>query len=196
MADNLIGLVGADFVILAADTAQSRSIMKLKDDEDKIIKLDNYKLLAGSGPQGDRTQFSEYIQKNIALYELRQGIPLSTHAAANYTRGELAEALRSNPFQINSLIAGYDKEEGFSLYYLDYLAALNKQDYACQGYAGHFLLGLLDKHYKKGMTLDEGLSLIRLCVDQLKRRFVLDTTSFAIKVVVKEGCRTLEPIKK
>jgi len=41
-----------------------------------------------------RVQFSEYIQKNILLYQYRNGIPLSTSAAANFTRGELATALR------------------------------------------------------------------------------------------------------
>ncbi len=41
-----------------------------------------------------RVQFSEFIQKNIALYHFRNGIPLSTAAAANFTRNELAVALR------------------------------------------------------------------------------------------------------
>mgnify|MGYP004714808279 CR=1 FL=1 len=41
-----------------------------------------------------RVQFTEYIQKNVALYQYRNGIPLTTAAAANFTRGELATALR------------------------------------------------------------------------------------------------------
>ncbi|KAI6686551.1 hypothetical protein NL676_032464 [Syzygium grande] len=42
-----------------------------------------------------RVQFTEYIQKNVALYQFRNGIPLTT--AANFTRGELATALRKHP---------------------------------------------------------------------------------------------------
>lgn len=34
------------------------------------------------------------MQKNVALYQFRNGIPLTTAAAANFTRGELATALR------------------------------------------------------------------------------------------------------
>ncbi|KAI6677701.1 hypothetical protein NL676_038497 [Syzygium grande] len=41
-----------------------------------------------------RVQFTEYIQKNVALYQFRNGIPLTTAAAANFTQGELATALR------------------------------------------------------------------------------------------------------
>lgn len=42
----------------------------------------------------NRVQFTEYVQKNVSLYQLRNGIPLTTAAAANFTRGELATALR------------------------------------------------------------------------------------------------------
>ena len=40
-------------------------------------------------------QFAEYIEKNVKLYTLRNGIELNPEAAANYTRNELAQALRS-----------------------------------------------------------------------------------------------------
>ena len=39
-------------------------------------------------------QFSEYIIANVRLYALRNDFPLSTPAVANFTRGELATALR------------------------------------------------------------------------------------------------------
>lgn len=41
-----------------------------------------------------RVQFTEYVQKNVSLYQFRNGLPLTTAAAANFTRGELATALR------------------------------------------------------------------------------------------------------
>ena len=189
--DSLIGIVGDGYVLLAADSAQGRSIVMMKGDEDKILNLDPFKMVAGAGDHGDKVQFTEYIQKNLALYNFRTGIPLSTKAAAHYTRGELATALRKNPYNVNMLFAGFDSDEGASLYFIDYLASLHKMDFACQGYAGHFLLGLLDKYYKKGMSLEEGLQLIQLCVDQLKSRFIINAPSFVIKVVDKNGIRIL-----
>jgi hypothetical protein len=41
-----------------------------------------------------RSQFTEYIQKNVALYQFCNGIPLTTATTASFTRGELATALR------------------------------------------------------------------------------------------------------
>lgn len=51
--------------------------------------------MAVCGETGDTTQFSEYIAKNIQLYKMRNGYELSPKEAANFTRRNLADALRS-----------------------------------------------------------------------------------------------------
>ncbi len=91
---------------------------------------------------------------------------------------------------MNSLLAGYDDDgQGPSLYYIDYLAGMQKMDFACQGYAGHFLLSIFDKNYRKGMELEEALQLLRLCMQQLKERFVINTSDFKVKIVDAKGVR-------
>ncbi len=125
MGDSIFGLVGKDYVLLVADAVQARSIVVLTEFEDKILPLDSHKLFAMSGEHGDRIQFSQYIQKNMALYFYRNNMQLSTDAAASFTRRQLADALRQNPYQVNVLLGGFDKE-GPSLYFIDYLAAMHK----------------------------------------------------------------------
>lgn len=44
---------------------------------------------AAAGVIADGVNFSEYVQKNIQLYELDNDVKLSTHAAANYIRREV-----------------------------------------------------------------------------------------------------------
>lgn len=46
-----------------------------------------------AGNHGDRDNFTAFIQRNLALRRLRTGLPLSTNAAAHYTRGELRKVL-------------------------------------------------------------------------------------------------------
>jgi len=43
---------------------------------------------------GGRVQFTDYVQKNLHLYQFRNTTLLSTAATANFTCGELATALR------------------------------------------------------------------------------------------------------
>ena len=143
--------------------------------------------------------FSGYIAANLRLYSLRNGgMKLSTHAAANYTRGELAKALRSrSAYQVNVLIAGFDDDpesDGTStssgtasLYFLDYLSTLHKQNTAAHGYGAFFSLALLDKGWRPGLELEEGMELIKKCVDEVKTRLVVAPNAFQITKIDKDG---------
>lgn len=190
--DCLLGVQGKDYVIFAADQSQSRSIVVFKTDEDKILKLDDSKMMAAAGPAGDRYQFCEFVQKNLHLHEMRTGITLNTKAAANWTRNELAFALRRNPFQVNLLVGGYDEGKGPELYFMDYLASMHKMPCAAHGYGASFTLSVMDRYYKEGMNLEEGKDLIRKCIKELHSRFLINVPNFIIKVADKDGVREIE----
>ena len=44
------------------------------------------------------------------------------------------------------------------------------------------------------MTLDEGLELLDKCLNELKKRFIINMPTFTVKVVDKDGIRTLRGI--
>lgn len=185
--DSVFAITGKDFIILAADQSQARSVIIMKSDEDKITELDSHKLFGVSGPNGDRVNFSEYIKKNLKLYELRHNQKLSTKAAAHFTRRELADSLRTDPYQVKILLAGYDEEDGSSLYYIDELASMHKVKYAAHGYASLFLSGLLDRYWKEDLERDECIDIIQKCINELRTRFLINAQKYTIKIVSKDG---------
>lgn len=190
--DCLFGLVGDGFALLVADSSAINNIVVQKTDLDKIMVLDSHKLLGSTGSSGDRVQFSEYIQKNIHLYQYRNGTPISMAGAANFTRLELAKALRSaGAYQTNLMLAGWDEDAGPSLYYLDYLASLVKLEKGGLGYGAYFILSILDKHYKAGMALDDALRLVDVCIAEIRARLIVAPPNFVIKIVDKDGAREL-----
>lgn len=101
--------------MVAADMNAGRSIMVFQQDEDKIMELDSHKLLALGGDPADVVQESESFQKNMNLYELKYGVKLTTHAAANYMRGEKSANLRKGMTIVDILLCGWDEGEGPSL---------------------------------------------------------------------------------
>merc|ERR1719158_1468029 len=164
----LIGMAFDDFVMVAADQTNARSIMVMKSDQDKFCQLSDKLVMAVSGESGDTTQFAEYIQKNIQLYKMRNGYELSPSAAANFTRRNLADYLRSRtPYQVNLLIAGYDR---------------------------FFTTALLDAHYKSDMTRQQAYNLMIECVKEVQKRLVLNLPNFAVIVVDKEGVTNMDTI--
>jgi len=192
MGDALIDFTGAGYVMIAADRTASRSIVNFKHDEDKIVVLDKNKIMGAAGPQGDRAHFCEYVQKNIHLYAFRTGLSLSTKATANWTRNQLADFLRSEPYQVDSLIGGFDEKVGPSLFYMDYLSSMHQVDKASHGYVAYFLGAMLDRYWKKDLSEEEGLELMKKCIDEIHLRFMLAKPKFLIKIVDKNGIREIE----
>lgn len=181
-------------MILATDQSNARSILTYQTNLDKIKELTSHSAMGVSGPNCDMVNFTEYIAKNIALYELsNDGTKLSTHAQANYARNELAIALRKGPFQVNVLLGGYDeKTNRASMYYLDYFGALQKVNYGCQGHAGNFCLSIMDRKHREGLSEADALGIIDDCIKEIQVRFLLSQPNFIIKVIDKSGVRVVK----
>jgi len=192
--DTVFGVKYDGGVVLATDQNNARSIVVYQKNLDKIVGLTSHSAMACSGPNSDLVNFTEYIAKNIKLYEIsNDGLTLSPHAQANFARGELARALRKGPYQVNLLIGGYDKQsENSELYWLDYLASLQKVNYGCHGYASHFCLSTMDREYKEGMVEADAIALVEKCISALQTRFLISVPNFIIKVIDKDGTRVVK----
>ena len=186
----------------------------LKASDDKTRALNKHTLMAFSGEAGDTSklfsfstcrallltlhflavQFAEYIQANAQLYSMRNNIDLSPSAVANFVRGELASSLRSRkPYNVNLLLGGVDPiTDKPSLYWLDYLASLAPLPYAAHGYAQYYCLSILDKHHHPDIDYEQGLKILRMCTDELKRRLPIDFKGMLVKVITKDGIKDVE----
>merc|ERR1712232_407843 len=99
---------------------------------------------------------------------------------------------RKGPYQVNIMLGGYDTEKRkASLFWLDYLAALAKVNYGAQGYASNFCLSIMDRDWKEGLTEDEAVKIVEKCIKELQVRFLINQPNFIIKVVNKDGIKTV-----
>lgn len=185
----LIGIKFDSFVILAHDNSAGRSVLMMKQDQDKLIRLGDQLGMVVCGEAGDTVYFGEYIQKNVTLYRMRNGYSLSPHAAANFTRKELAESVRSRtPKVVNLLLGGYDTHQSQThLYYMDYLGTLADVPYGAHGYGSYFVLGILDRFHRPDMTREEGVELLEKCVSEIQQRFLVNLASFSYYLVSEDG---------
>ena len=185
----LIGINCDSFTILAHDNSAGRSILVMKQDQDKLFRLDKHLGMVVCGEAGDTVYFGEYIQKNVTLYRMRNGYDLSPHAAANFTRTELAECIRSRyPYLVNLLLGGYDTQRNKShLYYMDYLGTMAEVPYASHGHGSRFVLGILDRFHRPNMSREEGEELLAKCVREIQQRFLINLPSFTYYVISGDG---------
>ena len=188
---SLVGLCGKDWVILAADSSLSHSIICVSESYDRIAEVDSRHLLSVEGETYDCVSLKELIQGRTAYYHYRNGVELTTEALAHSIRHCLADAIRKDPYKCNCFLAGYDGEKA-SLYYLDYLGSLQKVPYGSHGYHGYLVLSVFDKHYKPDMTLEQGMELMKMVLKQIRTRFVAGSHGFIVKVIDKDGIRKVD----
>lgn len=136
-------------------------------------------------------QFAEYIQANIQLYSMRNSSDLSPYEVSSFVRNELAKSLRSrSPYNVNLLLGGFDHiKQTPELYWIDYLASSAPVPYAAHGYAQYYCLSLLDKHHHSDISFEQGMKILRMCTDELKRRLPIDFKGVIVKVIDKDGVR-------
>lgn len=166
----------------------------MKGDDDKIRRISDTLLFTYSGEAGDTLQFAEYLEANLKLDTMRQvylyclrllsppdSRPYRNHTAllpdpaASFVRKTLADSIRSrHPYSVNLLLGGYDPtSEQSHLYWLDYLGTKATVPYAAHGYASYLALSTMDRFHNPDNDLNQGLRLLRRCVNELEKRLVL-----------------------
>ncbi|KAL7980535.1 hypothetical protein Chor_001689 [Crotalus horridus] len=95
--------------------------------------------------------------------------------------------LLQSPYHVNLLLAGYDEHDGPALYYMDYLASLAKVPFAAHGYGAFLTLSILDRYYKPGITREEAIEVLKKCLEELQKRFILNLPSFNARFIDKDG---------
>ena len=81
--------------------------MNLKQDENKLYKIDTNKLLGLSGPHADRASFAEYVEKNLTLDKLRRGTKQSSWATANWIVRAVGLCLAQRPLSSTVFVCGF-----------------------------------------------------------------------------------------
>ncbi|GAA5887825.1 hypothetical protein JCM5296_001779 [Sporobolomyces johnsonii] len=188
------GITGKDYVLFASDTSANRSIVRMKSTEDKQKVVGKHLVMAYSGEPGDTLQFAEYVERNLRLYQIRNHLPLRPPSAASWVRTQLAQSLRSRkPYSVNLLLGGYDPTSSSpSLYWIDYLGTLGEVPYAAHGYGAYFALSTMDRWHNPEGTFEEGMELLRKCVDELEKRFIVNLGEFTVRVADKDGVRLVD----
>ena len=92
--DSQFAICGDDWVIVCADTSINRSIFTLKNNEDKIVQINQFKVMGATGEQADTSKFSNLMCRNLQLEELRTGHEPGVEATANFLRSEIDQSFR------------------------------------------------------------------------------------------------------
>jgi 20S proteasome subunit beta 4 len=64
--------------------------------------------------------------------------------------------------------------------------------FAFHGYAAFFCSSILDRHWRPNLTEAEAIELLKLCLNELKIRFIVNFPEFAVSIVDANGTRQIQ----
>ncbi|EDW03297.1 probable proteasome subunit beta type-2 [Drosophila grimshawi] len=193
--ETILGIKGSNFVMLACDTMQAKSVIFMKDDQSKIHRLSEFSMLAAVGDGGDTLQFTDYVAKHLQLYRISNGYHLSPRGAAHYTRKNLADYIRTNTiYQVSMLMAGYDAIEGSDLHYIDSYGASMSINHAGHGLGSLFCGSIFQRYWREDLSQAEAYEILQMCVVEIQKRLVINLRNFDVFVVDQNGTQQLESI--
>ncbi|HVM44493.1 MAG TPA: archaeal proteasome endopeptidase complex subunit beta [Candidatus Thermoplasmatota archaeon] len=187
-----VGIVCADGVVLGADMRATMGHLIAHKQTDKLFKVADHLGMTIAGSVGDAQTLVRWLTAEVELYQVKRGAPMSVKAAATLMANILNQR-KFTPFYVQLLVGGVDLEGG-AIYSLDAAGGSIPDKFVTTGSGSVFVYGVLEDHYKDGMTIEEGLDLaVRGIAAAMKRDSASGDGMNVCSITRKDGFKLLAP---
>lgn len=199
----ILGIVCKDGVIMASDRQTTAGTIIMNKNSEKTKRINDYLLISGTGIVSDIQRITKVLPAELRLKELRSKSRPTIKQAANLVANISYSGIRQPsmiPQQAGFLVGGFNEDETMELYSVEPSGSIIKVDEydANFGSGMPYVLGLLERQYKKDMTIKEGIELAKEALKSSTQRDVgsgygLDIFSITKDGIKKEIEQTIEP---
>ena len=192
---SLVGIVCKDGVVMAGDrktTAGGQIVMR--KDTQKVVQINDYLVVSGTGVASDIGLLIKLIKAELRLKELRDKKRPTIKEAANLIGMITYKNIRQPAiitFIAGMMVGGLNENRTPELFSISPAGDVDKiTDYDANFSSGMpYILGFLERQYKKGISIEEG---IKLAIEAIKSSSERDTASgYGVDVfaITKEGIK-------
>lgn len=186
-----VGVIGTDFVILAADKQANLGNMAADDDAVKIHKITDRIALTISGALGDSLAIIRFLRAQANLYEIERGTRITPKALTSMMSNVL-NGNRYYPYVFMPVVGGLSSKP--ELYEVTPFGCISeKKKYAVTGSGTEYAVSVLDVDFKEGMNEDEALALAVKAVSIARNRDINSGgKGISVSVIDKNGYREID----
>ena len=199
----VLGIVCNEGIVMAADRQVTAGNLVMNKNFPKVGKINDYLVVSWTGGAADAVRSSKLIAAELKLKELKTRSRPTVKQAANLT-GAITYANIRQPSMIpnivGTLIAGFNEDGTTELYTIEPAGGAYKvEDYDANFGSGMpYVLGLLERTYKKDLTIEEGVELAKEALKSSTQRDVGSGYGIDVFTITKEGIKkvvdqTIEP---
>lgn len=177
---SIVGIVCKDGVVMAADRRVTLGgQLVIAKNCQKVVKINDYLVSSGTGSASDVDMLKKLVVAELKLKELKSRTRPTVKEGANLIAMLAYRNIRQPsmiPFIAGTLVAGFDEDGSTELYSIEPAGSVSKiEDYDANLSSGMpFILGLLERQYKKDMPVKQGVA---LAIEALKSSTQRDSAS-------------------
>jgi len=157
-----LGILCKDGVVLASESKASMGYMIANKEVQKVFQIDDRMGMTIAGMVSDAQYLVNLMKAEIILYKLESGEEMSVKAAANLL-ATIMYARHFYPFFTQMILGGVDRKGGL-LYSFDPSGSCIPEEYVSTGSGSPFVYGVLEKDFKKGMSMANAKELARSAI--------------------------------
>ena len=179
----ILGIVCKDGVVMAADNRTSLGHLIFHKNSEKVRAVNDYLVFAGCGSATESQKVEKLLAAELKLKNLK--------SKKRPTVRESASLLSNIQVQGSAFIlGGYDEDGKASLYEITggFLSEINEYT-ASVGSGMPYVLGLLERQYKKGLTVEEGVELAKESLKSSTQRDPASGDGIDIFTITKNGIK-------
>lgn len=199
----ILGIVCKDGVVMAADRRITAGSHVMGKNEKKVFQINDYLVMAGCGIAGDIQRIPKLIAAELKLKELRSKTRPSVKQAGSLLMNLNYNGIRQPsmiPQQAGFLIGGFNEDGSAELYSVEPAGSILKiEDFDANFGSGMpYVLGLLERQYKPGLSVKEGVELAKEAIKSSTQRDTGSGNGIDVITITKSGItkvieETIEP---
>lgn len=190
----ILGIVCKDGIVMAADRQSTAGYSVANKNSKKVLKMNDYLVISGCGSVSDIKKVEKILPAELRLKELRSRSRPSVKQSANLLGNILYSGIRQPsmiPMQVGFLIAGFNEDGSFELYTIEPAGSVIKvEDYDANfGSGTPYVIGLLERQYKKNISTEEGVELAKEALKSSTQRDIASGYGIDIFSITKDGIK-------
>lgn len=189
---SILGIVCKDGIVMAADRQVTAGTIVMNKREKKVSQINDYLVIAGCGVAADIQRVPKLLVAELKLKELRTKEKPTVKEAASLLTNMSYSGIRQPsmiPQQAGFLLGGFNSDGACELYSVEPAGSVIKvDDYDANFGSGMpFMIGLLERQYRKGLSVKEGIDLAVEAIKSSTQRDIGSGYGMDIFTITKEG---------
>ena len=190
----ILGIVCKDGVVIASDRQVSAGNTVTGKNFPKSQKINDYLMISVCGNASDAQRLLKIIAAELKLKELKSRSRPTVKQAANLLSTLSYSGIRQPsmvPSIVGTLIAGFNEDGSTELYSIEPAGSIMKvEDYDANFGSGMaYVLGLLERQYKKDLTVAEGVELAKEALKSSTQRDMASGYGIDVFTITKKGIK-------